>query len=451
MTDTSLDAARQQPAPVTRARVFAIAWPIVLANASVPLLGLADTAVIGNLGNPALIGAIAVGALIFSFLYWGFGFLRMGTTGLIAQALGSRDEEEVRATLIRALLFGACTGLGLIVLQYPVMVLALNIIGGSAEVEAGAQAYFQIRIWGAPATLASYALLGFFIGLQDSRTALLLQLVLNGLNIGLDVLFVMGMGMGVEGVALGTLIAEVFSAGFGLWLALRCLRKRLPNVRLLPLDWNRILDREAIAKTISVNVDIMIRTLCLIFALAWFTNQGAKSGDVLLASNAILMQFVTFGAFFLDGFAFSAESLVGEAVGGKSRARLKEAVRYSTELAVATAAIFSVLFLMAGGLVIDALTTAEEVRASARLFLGWAAVSPIVAIWCFQLDGIFIGATRTKDMRNAMALSLAIYLAAFYLLSGPFGNHGLWAALTIFFIARAVTLYARYPALLRSL
>lgn len=441
----------QRVVPVTRARVFKIAWPIVLSNATVPLLGLADTAVIGNLGNAALIGAIAVGAMIFSFLYWGFGFLRMGTTGLIAQALGSRDEAEVRATLMRALLFGGVTGLVLVILQYPIMLGAFSAVGGSPEVEANAQAYFQIRIWGAPATLATYALLGFFIGLQNSRAALVLQLVLNGLNISLDVLFVMGLHMGVEGVALGTLIAEVFTAGFGLWLALGMLRQRLPGIPLKPLDWTRILDREAVRKTVSVNFDIMIRTLCLIFSFAWFTNQGAKSGDVLLAANAILMQLVTFAAFFLDGFAFSAESLVGEAVGAKSRARLKQAVLYSAELAVATAAVFSVLYFIGGGLVIDALTSAEDVRAASRVFLYWAAASPLLAIWCYQLDGIFIGATRTRDMRNAMAASLAIYLAAFYLLEGRFGNHGLWAALSIFFIARAVTLYARYPALVRSL
>lgn len=438
-------------APVTRARVFAIAWPIVLSNATVPLLGLADTAVIGNLGNAALIGAIAVGAMIFSFLYWGFGFLRMGTTGLIAQALGSGDETEVRATLMRALLFGGATGLVLIVLQYPIMLGALGIIDGSGEVETSAQAYFQIRIWGAPATLANYALLGFFIGLQDSRTALLLQLVLNSLNIFLDVLFVVGLNMGVEGVALGTLIAEVFSGGFGLWLAFRTLRKRMPEVSLLPLQWNRILDREAVRKTVGVNFDIMVRTLCLIFAFAWFTNQGAKSGDVLLAANAILMQFVSFSAFFLDGFALAAEGLVGEAVGGKNRTRMKEAVKFSTELAVATAIVFSLLFLVSGGLVIDALTNAEDVRAASRSFLPWAVLAPLLSIWCYQLDGIFIGATRTRDMRNAMALSLVIYLAAFYLLAGSFGNHGLWAALSIFFVARTVTLYVRYPALVRSL
>ncbi len=443
--------AEQRVVPVTRARVFRIAWPIVLSNATVPLLGLADTAVIGNLGNAALIGAIAVGAMIFSFLYWGFGFLRMGTTGLIAQALGSRDEAEVRATLMRALLFGGVTGLVLVVLQYPIMLGALAAVGGSAEVEANAQAYFQIRIWGAPATLATYALLGFFIGLQNSRAALVLQLVLNGLNITLDVLFVMGLHMGVEGVALGTLIAEVVAAGFGLWMALGMLRERLPGIPLKPLDWARILDRAAVKKTVSVNFDIMIRTLCLIFAFAWFTNQGAKSGDVLLAANAILMQFVSFAAFFLDGFAFSAESLVGEAVGAKNRARLKQAVWFSTELAVATALSFSILFLVFGGLIIDTLTSAQDVRAASRVFLYWAAASPLLAIWCYQLDGIFIGATRTRDMRNAMMVSLAIYLTAFYLLEGVFGNHGLWAALMVFFIARTVTLYARYPALLRSL
>jgi MATE family, multidrug efflux pump len=438
-------------APVTRSRVFHIAWPIVLSSATVPLLGLVDTAVIGNLGDASLIGAIAIGAMIFSFLYWGFGFLRMGTTGLIAQALGARDEEEIRATLLRALLFAGCVGVALVALQAPTRMGALALIGGSESVEANASAYFAIRIWGAPATLATYALLGFFIGLQDSRTAFILQLVLNGLNIALDILFVMGFHWGVEGVALGTLLAEVIAVGIGLVLAFRRIRARLPEKPLFPVDWPRIFDKKAIARTVSVNTDIMIRTICLIFAFAWFTNQGAKSGDVLLAANAILMQLVTFAAFFLDGFAFAAESLVGEAAGGRSRRRFKEAVKHSTELGVFTAAAISMFYLAFGTFAIDALTNAEDVRIAARTFLPWAILSPLLAIWCYQLDGIFIGATRTADMRNAMALSLAVYLVAFYAFDQVWGNHGLWAALMVFFVARTLTLYSRYPALVRSL
>lgn len=441
-----------QPAhqPVTRSKVMHIAWPIVLSNATVPLLGLADTAVIGNLGQASLLGAIAVGAMIFSFLYWGFGFLRMGTTGLIAQAQGADNEAEVQATLIRALLFAGGMGLVLVILQIPIASAAMTLIGGSVEVESHARQYFAIRIWGSPATLATYALLGFFIGLQDSRTALVLQLVLNGLNIFLDILFVIVFDMGVAGVALGTLIAEVTAACLGIYLAISKLKRRQSSLPLFPLNWERIKDPDAIKRTITVNLDIMIRTLCLIFALAWFTNQGAKSGDVLLAANAILMQLVSFAAFFLDGFAFSAESLVGEAAGARNRKRLKDAVKYSTELAFGTAAVMSLIFLVIGTFGIDALTTSEEVRAAARLYLPWAIATPVISVWCFQLDGIFIGATRTADMRNAMAVSLAIYLAAFYAFGEAFGNHGLWAALMVFYVARTVTLYWQYPKLVET-
>lgn len=451
MSDLSSSKTPGQPVePVTRARVFAIAWPIVLSNATVPLLGLADTAVIGHTGDAAMLGAIAVGAMIFTFLYWGFGFLRMGTTGLVAQALGARDEGEVSATLMRALLFGGAMGLVLMVLQIPLARAAFALTGGSEAVEDAANLYFHIRVWGAPATLATYALLGFFIGLQQTRTVLILQLVLNGLNILLDVLFVIGLGMGVAGVALGTLTAEVVAAALGLVLALRELKRRNPGMSLIPLDWPRILDRPALLRTITVNVDIMIRTLCLIFAFAWFVNQGAIAGDTILAANAILMQFVSFAAFFLDGFAFSAESLIGEAAGAKSRQRLKEAVRFSTELAFGTAAAISLIFLIGGDFGIRALTSVPEVREAARAYLPWVIWTPVVSVWCFQLDGIFIGATRTADMRNAMVASLAIYLLAFLGFGKAFGNHGLWASMMVFYLARTVTLYWQYPGLVAA-
>ncbi len=435
---------------VSRSGVWQIAWPIVLSNASVPLLGLADTFVIGNLGNAALLGAIAVGAMVFSFIYWGFGFLRMGTTGLTAQADGAGDEGEVQATYYRALMLAVGIGCALVLLQWPLGHAAFGLIDGSQEVEAQAKLYFAIRIWGAPATLASYAILGFFIGLRDSKTALILQLFLNGMNIFLDVLFVMGLGWGVAGVAAGTLIAEVSAVGLGIYLVARRLRHRDTTHRPFQISKERLFDKVVLAKTIAVNSDIMIRTLCLIFAFAWFTNQGAVTGDTVLAANAILMQFVTFSAFFLDGFAFSAESLVGKSYGAKNRADLQKAVRYSTQLAFITALAMSALFWILGPSGIRLLTNVEEVRQAAYLFLPWAIVAPVASIWCFQLDGIFIGATRTADMRNAMVISLGLYLAAWYLLAGLYGNHGLWAALTFFYVARAVTLFLRYPALVRN-
>ena len=435
---------------VTRGRVWKIAWPIVLSNASVPLLGLADTFVIGNLGDAALIGAIAVGAMIFSFVYWGFGFLRMGTTGLVAQAAGARDEEEVRATLARAMMIAGAIGLTLILIQWPLRMAAFGLLDGSQAVETNAALYFKIRIWGAPATLASYAILGFLIGLQKSRVALVLQLFLNGLNILLDILFVIGFGWGVAGVAAGTLIAEVSAVVLGLALIVRLLHQRDPHHGLKRIAAEKLFHRETMVKTLSVNSDIMIRTLCLIFAFAWFTNQGAKSGDVILAANAILLQFVTFSAFFLDGFAFSAESLVGKSFGARDAGELKRAVLYSTQLAVATALGVSLILALFGLPAINFLTNVEAVREAATHFLPWAVAAPLASIWCFQLDGIFIGATRTSDMRNAMALSLGVYLVAWYFLQGVYGNHGLWASLTLFYFVRAATLYRRYPALVRA-
>ncbi|MBD3648305.1 MAG: MATE family efflux transporter, partial [Pseudomonadales bacterium] len=297
---------------VSRVRVFYIAWPIILSNLSTPLLGLVDTAVIGNLGDPALIGAIAVGAMIFSFLYWGFGFLRMGTTGLVAQATGAGDTEEVKASFYRAFMVGALVGSLLLVLQVPIAGIAFGIIDGSADVEAAALTYFHIRIWGAPLSLAHLAIVGFLLGQQSTRWLLAIQILLNGTNILLDFVFVVGFGWEVAGIAAATVIAEFIALMVGIVVVLRHIRSNAAGIGLSPARLTRI---EDLKRMFVVNRDIMIRTLCLIFAFAWFTNEGARSGDVILAANAILMQFVSFSAFFLDGFALSGEALVGNAIG----------------------------------------------------------------------------------------------------------------------------------------
>lgn len=432
----------ESKAPMNRSVVLALAWPIILSNISTPMLGLVDTAVIGNLGDPALIGAIAIGAIVFSFLFWGFGFLRMGTTGLIAQAKGAGDTQEIKATLYRAMITALVIGIALVILQRPIADLTFAMIGGSGKVESAAKTYFQIRIWAAPFTLLYLVCLGYLLGHQNTKAILATQLMLNGINITLDFVFVVGFGWGVAGIAFATIIAELITAVIALAIVMRHLHQTCDGLRP---DFLRLTNLFQLRKTFVVNRDIMIRTLCLIFAFAWFTNEGAKSGDILLATNAILLQFVTFSAFFLDGYALAAESLIGQAVGQRKKALLNQTIRLTGELGLVTAAFLTVLFWAIGPFAIDFLTNVEAVRDSARTYLPWIIAAPLLSLWCYLLDGIFIGATKTAEMRNAMILSLALYLLAWWQLTPILGNHGLWLSLMVYFVARAATLYYYLP------
>ena len=425
------------------------AWPIILANASVPLLGLVDTAVIGNIGSITDLGAIAFGALIFSFVYWSFGFLRMGTTGFAAQASGAGDQQEVRAVLGRALLIALCLGVVLILIQWPIGLAAFSLLDGSAPVEAVAQQYFDIRIWGAPATLATFALMGLLIGLGKSRTLLIVQLFLNGLNILLDVWFAGILGWGASGIALGTVIAEWTTVLLAGWLVYRTLNERK---LLTDVFWPKakIMDLSALLKTASANFDIMLRTLILVFSFAFFINQSAKFGDTILASNHILLQLIAFSAFFLDGYAFVVESLVGGAIGAKRRDVFDLAVRRSTVLALVTAILLALAIVMAGHIAVMLMTDISSVRLAANQLLPFAALYVLFSFAAFQLDGIFIGASFTRQMRDAAALSIVVYLVAWWALSDPFGLQGLWGAMIIYVVARAVALLLFYPPLRRS-
>lgn len=426
------------------------AWPIIVANSAGPLLGLADTAVIGRTGSVASLGAIALGSLIFSFVYWTFGFLRMGTTGFVAQANGSGDEPEVRAALGRAALMGLAIGIGLIVLQIPIFRIALSLISGSAEVEATAGTYLGIRIWGAPATLASYALMGGLIGLGRSRTLLGVQVFMNTLNIGLDVLFAGYLGMGVAGIALGTIIAEWSAALLALILMVRILRLRHRDGDRFWL-WSRIADARALVRTFFVQLDIMIRTLTLLVGFGWFTQQGARLGDVTLAANHILLQFISFSAFFLDGFAFATEALVGAAAGARRLDVFDVLIRKTTVLAGGAALFLAAcVFFFGAGLVL-ALTDLVDVRLAVIETLPFTAAYVLIAFAAFQLDGIYIGVTRTRDMRNAALASLAVYMAVGWPLTRHYGNTGLWLAFITFVIARAASLAVLYPRLRRSI
>ena len=425
------------------------AWPIILANASVPLLGLVDTAVIGNVGSITDLGAIAFGALIFSFVYWSFGFLRMGTTGFVAQASGAGDEQEVRAVLGRAVLIALCLGVVLISIQWPIGLAAFSLLDGSTQVEAVAQEYFNIRIWGAPATLATFALMGLLIGLGKSRTLLIVQLFLNGLNILLDVWFAGILGWGASGIALGTVIAEWTTVLLAGWLVYRTLNQRKVSADEF---WPKakIMDWPALLKTASSNLDIMLRTLILVFSFAFFINQSAKFGDTVLASNHILLQLIAFSAFFLDGYAFVVEALVGGAIGAKRSDVFDLAVRRSTVLALITAILLALVIALVGDIAVMLMTDISSVRLAANQLLPFAALYVLFSFAAFQLDGIFIGASFTRQMRDAAALSIAVYFIAWWALSDQHGIQGLWGAMIIYVVARAVALLLFYPSLRRS-
>lgn len=427
------------PGFLSRAAIIKVAIPVILANAAVPLLGLVDTAVIGHSGSAADLGAIALGSVVFSFLYWGFGFLRMGTSGFTAQAAGAGDYVEVRSAFARSLLMGAAIGAVLMLLQYPLCYAALALLQGSDAVQQGVRDYFVIRIWGAPATLATYAILGVLIGLGKTRLLLWLQLWLNGVNLTLDIVFVTFLGWGVEGIALGTIIAEWSSFLLGLWMVWRLFQPQREAQQPL-WHWARISDREAMVRTLKVNADILWRTLFLLAGFAWFVNQGALFGDTVLAANHILLQFISFSAFFLDGFAFVVESLAGRAFGARNRALFDHLVKRSTEVAAACAVLLALLVWFAGPMLIASLTAIEVVNEQAVIYLPYAAAYVIVSFAAFQLDGVFIGATRSREMRNASLMSLLVFLVLAWLLTPLLGNHGLWLAFIVYVIARAIAL-----------
>ena len=434
----------------TRQRVLRMAWPIVLANAAVPLLGIVDTAVIGHVGTTAELGGIALGALIFSFVYWGFGFLRMGTTGFTAQAAGARDEAEVRATLSRGLVLGLGIGAALVALQIPIAWAALRLLNGSAEVESVARDYVAARIWGAPAALATFALLGTFIGLGKSGHLLFVQVLVTGINAALDVTFAGFLGWGARGIATGTAIAEWCGFAVSLWIALVLLRERHHDGEPF-LPFARLRDLARLRKTLGANADIMVRTVFLLFGFAWFTDRSARFGDVELAANHVLLQLVSFAAFFLDGYAFAAESLVGSSVGARSRAVFDAAVRRSTELAALTSLVLALLLFTIGPWLAAGITDLPPVESAARRHLPLAAVYVAVSFAAFQLDGIFIGATRTRAMRNASIASALVFVALEIPLGDALGNTGLWLAFIAYVIVRAVTLGAAYPSLRASI
>lgn len=430
---------------ITHRRILQISVPIMLANVAVPLIGVVDTAVVGQIPQAGPIAAVGIGSIVLSALYWVFGFLRMGTAGMTAQAVGAKDRAEVVALLTRSLMIGGAGGLALIVLLQPILGAAFSVSPVSSDVERMARDYMQIRIWSAPAAVAMFGIIGWMIARERTRAVLMLQLWITAVNVVLDVLFVTVLGWDVQGVAIASVFAEWSGLALGLWLCRNALREQAAR------DWPRIFDTKRLRRMAVVNTDILLRSLMLeaIF-LSFLFYYSAGLGDVALAANQVLMQFLHIVAYALDGFAFAAEALVGQAFGAGAVARLRRAAWMSSLWGLIVNFGFSLTFWFAGGAIIDLITKDPEVQNSARTYLPWIALSPLLGLPSWMLDGIFIGATRTHDMRNMMVISVGAYFAAVWVLMPYWGNHGLWAALMVSFVARGITLGLRYPALERA-
>ena len=429
------------PAPITHRRVLRLAGPIVLSNATVPILGAVDVGVVGQLGEAAPIGAVALGAIVLATAYWIFGFLRMGTVGLVGQAEGAGDHAEVSAILTRALLIAAAGGV-LLILLYPLIAFAAFAWDPTTpEVEALARQYLSIRIWTAPCAIAVFAVTGWLVAMERTGGVFWVQLVMNGLNILLDLWFVLGLGWGVPGVAIATAIAEVSGAALGLWLCRDAFRR--PDWR----DWGRVFDRARLVRMAVLNGDILIRSALLMAIFTSFTFLGATFGEVTLAANEVLIQFMYITAYAMDGFAFAAETLIARAVGRGDPGRIRRSAALTSIWGAVTATAMALGFLLAGPWLIDVMAKAPEVQAEARGLLWWTVTAALIGWPAWMLDGIFIGATRGRDMRNMMIVSALIYVAALVALIPPFGNHGLWMAFLVSLVARGITLGLRYPSI----
>lgn len=430
---------------ITSRRILRIALPILFSNATIPILGAVDTGVIGQLGDPAAIGAVGIGAIIISAIYWVFGFLRMGTVGLTSQAYGAKDFMEVDALLGRCLIVGFSAGLIIILIQSVAFQLALNISPASKEVELFASKYIEIRIFSAPAAIALFGITGWLIALERTKSILLVQLFMNGLNVILDILLVNHFELGIQGVAYASLVAEWCGFILGLYLC----RDRLMAKGFL--NFLQIFDKKRLTNMVNVNIDILIRSLLLQMAIISFLFIGSDFGDLALASNQILLQFIHIVSYALDGFAHAAETLVGQSVGARDRRSFRQAAILTTIWAGLICIIFVMFFLIFGGHLVDLMTVSPEVRLEARKYLPYLSILPLIGLFSYMLDGIFIGATRTRDMRNMMFISFLGYVLVLFLLIPNFENHGLWFGLMALYILRAVTLSLKYPALEASI
>lgn len=430
-------------AKVTSAQVFAIAGPAMVANLTTPLIGIVSTTAIGRLGDATLLGGVAMASVIFDCMFWLFAFLRMSTVAFTAQSLGAGETRELHAILVRGLIVAGIVGVALITLQVPLAAILLGAMGGSEGVTRAAKTYFVIRIWSAPLALANYVVLGWLIGQARATLALSVQIAINVINMIATILLVLVADLGISGAAIAAVIAEAAGLAIGGAIARRLTSGHPPLARA------HLFDRDSLMRMLTVNRDIMIRTASLIAAFLFFTAQGARAGDVTLAANAVLNNFLLISAFFLDGLANAAEQLCGRAYGARSRDEFSGAVKLVVSWGFGFALVVMAVFALFGPALIDMMTASPEVRRVARDFMIFVIASPVLAVFAFAFDGVYIGATWARDMRNLMVASLVIFLTAWFALRS-FGNYGLWGALLVHYAARGGLEAARYPALLRK-
>src|SRR5882672_10905758 len=415
----------------------------MVANLTTPLIGIVSTTAIGRLGDATLLGGVAMASVLFDCMFWLFAFLRMSTVAFTAQSLGAGEASELRAILVRGFIVAALIGTGLIVLQIPLATVLLGAMGGSEGVTHAAKTYFTIRIWSAPLALGNYVVLGWLIGQARAKLALGTQISINVINMAATMLLVLVFDFGIAGAAIAAVIAEAAGLLLGVLIA-----GRLTHWKLA-IAGATLLDRTKLMRMLSVNRDIMIRTASLIAVWLFFAAQGARAGDVALAANAVLNNFLLISAFFLDGLANAAEQLCGRAYGARARDEFSGAVRLVVSWGFGFALAVTGVFALFGPALIDMMTASPDVRRIARDFLLFVIASPALAVFAFAFDGVYIGATWARDMRNLMIVSLLIFLAAWLALRS-FGNAGLWGALLVHYAARGGLEALRYPALLRK-
>jgi MATE family multidrug resistance protein len=434
-------------------RVFLLAIPLILSNLTQPLLSTVDTVLSGHLPGAAALGGVAVSGVFFNSVYWTFGFLRMSTTGLVAQAYGARNHHELRLHFARALLSAAAIGALLLAVKGPLILLSIKLLGAGPAVAENASVYCNIRIWSAPAALANYVILGSLLGRQRARTALAIQAAINVVNVAVALWLVLHLHWGVAGIATATVAADY--AGLLMGLAITIQSKVLTRIHGSEgqdkhIRWQELTHGPSLRHLFALNRDLLLRTLSLVAAYAWFTRAGAREGDVTLAANALLLNLHNIASYALDGFANATEALVGAAIGARRVTDYRAILRASTVAAGVVAVLMSLTYLAFGPELIRLFTNLEPVRVLAMRYLPWAIAMPSIAVWGFQLDGIFIGATRARDLRDSMLISFLGYFALAILLERWVGNQGLWCALACFMVLRATTLGLRLPRIEKS-
>ena len=417
--------------------ILKLSIPIFFANLAIPMVGIIDTGLMGNLGNLSYLSATSVAANLFSMIFWSFGFLRMGTVGLVSQAYGKEDYSEIFNIILRNLVFVLVISLIIISLQGYIYRLSLNIFELSETTEKFYQDYFQIRIWSAPAELTLYIITGLFIGLQKTKISSLAIGLFSILNIILSIIFVSKFDLNIKGVAYGTLFSALFiSISFLIYTFLY-----LNRISKLKIKFDELIDLKKIKNIFNININIFIRTILLTFSFLWFTYLGSQIGEDYIAANAILINLVFLSAFILDAYAFSTEGMVGYSLGKKDIILFKKIVQNSFILSSITGLIISIIYFLINNFVINLMSDIEEIRNLSSSYAVWLIIMPVISSFCFQFDGIFIGVSQTKELRNAMIFSVFGYLAISIFLTSLMGNTGVWISLCIFMILRALSLY----------